>query len=101
MNNLDTISKVAFWDTDFEKLDINTHSAFIIGKVYSFGTMQDVIALHKIYNMLEIKKGLLQSNLLDPKTLVLASNLFNIPQSEFKCYKRIQLLQNSGSYYNN
>ena len=101
MQKLQGISKAAFWDADFDALDIDEHKIYIIGKVFSFGTLEDVKSLYSFYNEGEIKNALLQSNVLDPKTLTLAANLFNVDKSEFACYKRIQLLRSSGSYYNN
>ena len=36
------LSKQAFWDVDFDNLDYQNKSNFIIGRVFEYGTLMDL-----------------------------------------------------------
>jgi len=93
------ISRAAFWDVDYTSLDAEYSSIFIIGKVLAFGSYDDIQSVFRYYGINRIKKEVKLSNSLDPKTLNFFSKVLDINPTEFSCYKRIQFLQNSGSYY--
>jgi len=95
------ISKTAFWDVNYSELDADVSSIFIIGKVLAYGSYSDMKALIKYYGVLKIKQDVKLANSLDPKTLNFISKMLGIHPTEFSCYKRIQLVRNSGSYYSN
>ncbi|MFZ4543623.1 MAG: DUF6922 domain-containing protein [Saprospiraceae bacterium] len=80
------LSKVIFWDIDFEKLDYQKHQTYIIERVLMYGKITDWRAIQAYYGNELIKETALQARYLDPKTLAFASTIFDIPKQEFRCF---------------
>ncbi len=87
-------SKYLFWDVDLETFDLEKHKIQMIQKVLEFGQIQDWNLLKSFYGLETIKEVSLNLRSLDPVTLSFVSTIFNIAQSEFRCYKHRQLVQN-------
>lgn len=85
-NILDQISPLYFWDMSFSKLDMIANRRIIIERIFSLGKVDEMIALLHYYGKKNVIETLTQINYLDPKTLNFVSKLFDIPQSNFKCY---------------
>ncbi len=81
------LSKVIFWDTDYNRIDWVNKARYVIERVVMYGTVQDWRAIQAYYGMERIKTEMLQSRDLDDKTLSFLSCIFNIPIEEFRCYK--------------
>lgn len=84
------LSKVLFWDTDYQKIDWEKKARYVIGRVVMYGTIEDWRKIQQFYGMDKIKEEVLQLRELDPKTLRFLSVIFDIPQNRFKCYSQIQ-----------
>ncbi len=84
------LSRVIFWDTDYDKIDWDNKVRYVIERVVSYGTVADWRAIQKRYGMDRIRDEMLQSRDLDPKTLSFLSVIFDISQEQFRCYKYIQ-----------
>lgn len=80
------LSKVLFWDTDFNKIDFQKNARYVIEKVVMYGNVSDWRSIQHYYGMEKIKKEVLQSRHLDEKTLSFLSCIFEIPKSQFRCY---------------
>ncbi|MCX8480718.1 MAG: hypothetical protein ORN58_02240 [Sediminibacterium sp.] len=85
------LSKVIFWDTDFNKLDLVKHKFYIIERVLMYGFYTDWQFIRNYYGDNAIKEVALQTRDLDPKTLSFLSTIFDIPKQQFRCYKYKQL----------
>ena len=75
-----TLSKQPFWDVDIVSLDYEKDSLFIIGKVFNFGTWNDVKAIIAYYGRERLKKD----------TISFLCLLLNLDKANFKCYLRRQ-----------
>ncbi|MCC7317679.1 MAG: hypothetical protein IT219_04060 [Bacteroidales bacterium] len=84
------LSRVLFWDTDYDAIDWDGKARYVIERVVTYGTMADWRAIQSYYGMDRIRDEMLQSRELDPKTLRFLSSLFDIPQEQFRCYSYIQ-----------
>jgi len=62
------LSPTLFWDVKIEELKPQLHQKFIIGRVLSFGSLNDWRLIQKIYNKRLIKKAVNQVRDLDPKS---------------------------------
>lgn len=84
------LSRVLFWDTDYDKIDWDKKARYVIERVATLGTLSDWHAIREYYGMERIKAELLESRELDPKTLSFLSCIFDIPQEQFRCYSQIR-----------
>ena len=84
------LSKKIFWDVNFESLDFENHQLFIFERVIMRGNIDDWNFLKKKYGLNRLSELSTQLVNIDWKSLCFLSNLFDIPQQEFKCYSKIQ-----------
>lgn len=80
------LSKRAFWDVPFEKIDFEKQARFVIEKVFNYGSWNDQIAIIKYYGIEKIKEEIVQVLYFRNPVLAFLSTYFNIPKSAFKCY---------------
>ena len=93
-----SISKTAFWDTDFEGLDYQNDSVFIISQVFNYGLWDDIISLLKFYSAERVKKEITAAPWLKDRVLSFWATYFKIPPTSFQCYKRKQSVQMPWAY---
>ena len=80
------LSKVIFWDVDYNNIDYDKHAAFVIERVATLGKVADWRAIQEYYGRERLKTELLQARDLDKSTLSFLSCIFDIPQEQFRCY---------------
>lgn len=85
-----TLSRVLFWETDYEKIDWDAKARYVIERVVMYGFLEDWRAIQKYYGMEKIKEVVLQARDFDPKTLSFLRVIFNIPKEKFRCYTTLQ-----------
>jgi hypothetical protein len=85
------LKKEYFWDVNIEKLDIDSARRLIIERVFSLGSIKEMMLVIDYYGEDEVKKALTGLNYMDPKTFNFVSKVFDIPKNSFKCYSRMQL----------
>jgi nicotinamide mononucleotide adenylyltransferase len=79
-------NKRIFWDVDFEQLDHNVKSKFIIERVFNRGDVEDIRECRRYYGDDKIKITLLNAKFIADHRLHLASAILNQPLSAFRCY---------------
>lgn len=84
------LSRVLFWDTDYDKIDWDNKARYVIERVVAYGFVEDWRAIQRFYGMDRIREVALQARDLDPKTLSFLSLIFDIPKEQFRCYTQIQ-----------
>ena len=84
------LSKVIFWDTDYDRIDWDKNVRYVMERVVMYGQLSDWNAIRAYYGLDRIRTELLQSRDLDPKTLSFLSCIFEIPKEQFRCYNTIQ-----------
>jgi len=85
-----TLSKQSLWDVDMSSLDYERDSLFIIGKVFNFGSWDDVKAVIACYGRVRLKKEVVQLADLKKDTISFLCLLLNLDKANFKCYLRRQ-----------
>ena len=80
-----------FWDTNIASIDLQKHKASIIERITSRGRLEEFQTMLKYYGKKNVKKTLLNTRHLDKITLSFCSTIFNVPKTEFRCYKLAQL----------
>jgi hypothetical protein len=80
------LSRVLFWDTDYDRIDWDKRARYVIERVVTRGNWSDWLAIKEYYGLELIRLEMLESRDLDKKSLNFLSKLFNIPQDKFRCY---------------
>lgn len=75
-----------FWDTCYDRIDPDEQYLWVITRVFDYGSWEDVKEVIAYYGEKKVKKSLLKSSYIRPKSLSLACSLFNLNPSDFKCY---------------
>ena len=81
------LSKVLFWDVDYDTIDWEKHARYVIERVATLGRKSDWLQIKSYYGLERIKLETLESRDLDDKTMSFLACVFNISQTEFRCYK--------------
>lgn len=79
-----------FWDTDYNKIDLDKNDLWIIARVFDYGSWEDVKEVIAFYGEKKVKKYLKLSSYIKPRSLSLACSLFNLIPTDFKCYTKRQ-----------
>jgi len=87
------LSKVLFWDTNFEKVDYDRYPRDVISRVVMRGNWNDWQEIKKYYGLEKIKEEMLKVRYLDKKSLSFLSSYFNTPKENFRCYTLRQFTQ--------
>jgi hypothetical protein len=80
-----------FWDVNVESIDLQQHRASVIERITTRGRLDEFREILNYYGWDIVKQTLLQTRCLDKVTLAFCSALFDLPISEFRCYKLAQL----------
>ncbi len=84
-------NKRIFWDIDYEQLDFDKKSKFVIERVFNRGDVDDIRQCRRHYGDKQIKETLLNSKYISNHRLYLVSAILNQPLSAFKCFTKKQL----------
>jgi hypothetical protein len=80
------LSHFLFWDCDEDKIDYDKRVNFILERVFSMGTENDVREVIQYYGTEIIKNEIVKIKILDKKTINYLSFTFKIPKRKFVCY---------------
>ncbi|HFA50708.1 MAG TPA: hypothetical protein ENJ95_17000 [Bacteroidetes bacterium] len=79
-----------FRDVNVESIDLQKHRLSVIERITLRGRLEEFQALLQYYGRETVKNTLLQVRYLDKVTLSFCSTVFNVPITEFRCYKLAQ-----------
>ena len=80
------LSKVLFWDVDFDTIDWEKNSPYVIERVLMKGKWENFKAILNFYGKSRIKEIIVKLRYLDKRTLQFCSVYFDIPLNKFRCY---------------
>ncbi len=80
-------NKRIFWDVNFDALDYDKRSDFIIERVFERGDVEDVRNCRRYYGEEKVAHALLSAKFLPLHTVYLAAAVIDRPLTDFKCYK--------------
>jgi len=94
MKKLPSFLEQYFWDVDFDKLSFNKSKTFILKRVLDRGNDKAIKWLLQYYTKEDIKKLLLSSRDLSPKTASFWADYLRLDHKKVPClqkpYSRIQ-----------
>ncbi|MFN2424704.1 MAG: hypothetical protein ABR572_13115 [Cryomorphaceae bacterium] len=79
--------KRIFWDVDFENLDYDKYSRYVIERVFERGDVQDIRNCRRYYGDGRVREVLLNAKFLPETTMYLAAAVIDEPVTKFRCYK--------------
>ena len=79
-----------FWDTDINEVDWNVQANAVIVRVLERGNLDDFREIRKYYGDKKIKKAAVKAKYLSDRTLSFVSFFFDLPKTQFECYKNRQ-----------
>ena len=82
------LSNFLFWDCDKNKIDYKKRANFVLERVFSMGTENDVREVVRYYGIETIKHTVVKIKVLDRKTINYLSFTFGIPKQDFLCYEK-------------
>lgn len=91
--NKPVFNKHIFWDVEFENLDYDAKSSFIIERVFERGDVEDIRQCRRYYGDEVVATALLKAKYLSLQTLYLAAAVIDRPITDFRCYRPKQLNQ--------
>ena len=80
------LSRVIFWDTNYDTIRWDEKARYVIARVVQFGSLKDWYEIKAYYGMDRIKQEMLQERDLDVRSLSFLSWIFDIPKEQFRCY---------------
>ena len=84
------LTNTAFWDIDFDKLDPDRNSVFIMEKVFNYGLWEDYLAIIKYYGIEKIKDDIVKGAYYKKKVFNFLCVIFELQPEQFTCYMRRQ-----------
>ena len=88
--NKPQISNKAFWDINFETLDFEKSSLFVMQKVFNYGTWEDQLAVMRYYGLGRIKKEIVHASFLRPPVLSFLCTILQLQKNDFECHIKMQ-----------
>ncbi len=89
----DTLHKRLFWDSDFEKLDLELHKKYVVERVleraYKWVQVKEMI---NYYGRDEVVRIIKELPWLTNLTMNFCHIYFDIPLNEMRCYTKKQLM---------
>ena len=85
-----TISKKAFWDVNFEALDFEKSSLFIMQKIFNYGSWDDQVSIMRLYGLDRIKKEIIAASYLRQPVLSFLCTILQLQKTDFGCYTKMQ-----------
>ena len=84
--------KKYFWDTDFEKLDIQKNKEYIIARLYCYGDLKAIRWVNNTYSKEDIKETAKHRRDLKPIVANYLRQQFNLKKEEMAYYRVVALM---------
>lgn len=84
------LSRRIFWDVDFDALDYDKNSAFIIERVFERGDVPDIRASRRYYGDERIREVLTNAKWLPLEKIYLACAILSNQLTDYRCYNTAQ-----------
>ena len=84
-----SFSENLFWDVDPENLDMEKHSAYIVGRALDYGFWQDWKIISTYYGIDRLRTIAMGLRVMFPQTLSFIAVVTQTPEEEFRCYTEL------------
>ena len=84
--------KKYFWDTDFERLDLQKNKEYIISRLYCYGDLKAIRWVNNTYSREDIKKVAIKRRDLKPIVANYLRQQFNLKKEEMAYYRTVSAI---------
>ncbi len=84
--------KKYFWDTDFERLDLQKNKEYIISRLYCYGDLKAIRWVNNTYSREDIKKVAIKRRDLKPIVANYLRQQFNLKKVEMAYYRTVSAI---------
>lgn len=84
------VSPTAFWDVDFDALNFESDSLFVMNKVFNYGLWSDILAVLRYYGLERVKREIVQAAYLKNTALSFLCVILDLKESDFSVYQQRQ-----------
>ena len=84
--------KKYFWDTDFERLDLQENKEYIISRLYCYGDLKAIRWVNNTYSREDIKKVAIKRRDLKPIVANYLRQQFNLKKEEMAYYRTVSAI---------
>jgi hypothetical protein len=92
------ISKIAFWDVNFDNIDFQENSVFVMNKVFNYGTWDDIIETLRFYGIERVRKEVIKSSYFKNTTLSFLCVILHLTEQDFVSYQQRQKWTSTWNY---
>ncbi len=92
------ISKTAFWDVNFENINFQENSIFVMNKVFNYGTWSDIVETFRFYGLDRVKKEVIQSSYFKGSALSFLCVMLDLTEEDFTSYQQRQKRRSTWNY---
>ena len=79
-----------FWDTNYDTIDWEKNSQYVICRVLDRGSMEDWRAIKAYYGIEKIIQAAKETRYLSKKSVYFISAIYEVPLEEFRCYRLME-----------
>jgi len=80
------LNPALFWDTDYQKLNLDKHARYIMSRVLMYGKLEEWKQVLHYYGKEKVAEELIQERELDVKSVHFLSITLEITLTKFRCY---------------
>jgi hypothetical protein len=80
------LSEHLFWDVDSQRVDPETHAAWLVRRVLEYGRWRDWQTLVSYYGKERLREIVTSLPSLDPRCFAFCCAWFETPPTEFRCF---------------
>lgn len=84
--------KKYFWDTDFEKLDLQKNKGYIISRLYCYGDLKAIRWVNNTYSKEDIKNVAIKRRDLRPIVANYLRQQFDLEKEEMAYYRTVSAI---------
>lgn len=84
------LTKTAFWDVDWESIDFESDSLFVMGKVMNYGLWADIVEMLRFYGLERVRREVVHGAYYKKTALSFLCLILNLQESDFTAYQRRQ-----------
>ena len=86
------ISKLPFWDVDYDSLHGERDSLFILEKIFNYGLWADYRAIFSYYGPQRIRQEIVRASYLKKDVLYFLCLILDLQPTDFSCFTKTQSL---------
>lgn len=92
------LSRTAFWDIAFDKVDFQADSLLVMSKVFNYGTWADMLEVFRFYGLDRVRHEVVQGAYYKPTALSFLCLILNLQESDFTAYQNRQARSSVWTY---